>query len=337
MKIEVNGQTYASWLDMKGKVKHELLSFLEEWFDEKDYVIGHTSGSTGLPKEIRLSKEDMKASARMTNAFLGIHTGSVLLLCLSTSYIAGKMMVIRALEADADLLIGEVSSRPLEGIRKRIDLAALVPMQVEETFRHSDDAAVWGNIRQVLIGGASVSSVLEEKLQQLPTRCFATYGMTETVSHIALRRLGEQEYYFALGEVSFSLDDRGCLIIDAPHLQARRFVTNDLVEWKDERHFKWLGRYDHAINSGGIKFLPEQIEHKIASCLSRRYFITALPDERLGQCITIVLEGSPENKAYEADLLGELRRVLTPYEMPKRIVYLASFRETSSGKVIRQL
>lgn len=337
MRIHVNGQVYGSWLDMKGRIQHELLSFLKEWFDDKNYVIGHTSGSTGLPKEIRLYKEDMKSSARITNAFLGIGHGSVLLLSLSMSYIAGKMMVVRALEADADLFVGEVSSRPLRGIKERIDLAALVPMQVEESFKYSEDQAVLAGIRQILIGGAPVSPALERKIQKLQAVCYATYGMTETVSHVALRRLGEQTCYFALGEVSFTSDDRGCLIIEAPHLQARRFVTNDLVERIDERHFKWLGRYDYAINSGGIKFLPEQIEHKIASCISCRYFITALPDERLGECIALVLEGNRRSESYETELLGNLRRVLTPYEMPKKILYLSSFHETLSGKVVREI
>lgn len=340
MRVRWNGTFYASWTELKGQTDESFTAFLEEWFDEKPWVIGHTSGSTGTPKEVRLLKEDMKASARLTNDFLGIGPHSVLLLCLSASYIAGKMMIVRALEAGAELIVGEVSSRPLKNIPgggRPIDLAAMVPMQVEESFKHSEDRAILAGIRQILIGGAPVSPALEQKIQNLTVVCYATYGMTETVSHVALRRLGEQSCYFALGEVSFSSDDRGCLIVEAPHLQARRFVTNDLVERIDERHFKWLGRYDYAINSGGMKFLPEQIEHKIGSCISCRYFITALPDERLGERIVLVIEGDYPGKESSAAILDRLKPYLTPYEMPKTVFYCPEFRETASGKVIRDL
>lgn len=324
--------------DLRNFPEGEVLEFLKEWFDEKEYVCGHTSGSTGKPKEIRLYKADMRISARMTNEFFGINGDSVLLLCLSASYIAGKMMVVRALEAGAELLVCDVSSKPLSRLAgdKRIDLAAMVPLQVEASLKVPEDRAVLGTIRHLLIGGAPVSSALERQLQAVPAECYATYGMTETVSHVALRKLNVSEVYSALGEVTFSLDERGCLVIHAPHLQGREFVTNDLVERLDSRHFKWLGRYDHVINSGGLKFFPEVIEAKLCGCISCRYFITSLPDGRLGQKMVLVLEGEREEEG-ERQLLEAVRKVLDPYEFPREVIYLPRFYETASGKVLRTL
>lgn len=338
MKIRLNGHIFSSLAEVRNSIKGEVPDFLEEWLNEKSYVIGHTSGSTGEPKEIRLNKEDMRASARITNEFLGIDSHSVLFICLSVSYIAGKMMVVRALEAGAELFLGEVVSRPLrERPGMKIDLAAMVPMQVEECLKYPEEKLVLAEIRQLLVGGAPVSPELERGLKDIPTACYATYGMTETVSHVALRRMNEEENYFALGKVTFSTDKRGCLIIRTPHLLAGEFITNDLVELIDERHFKWLGRYDNVINSGGVKFFPEMIEAKIAACISRRYFITARPDERLGQRIVLVLEGKPQEEVEKMQLFHELRLRLTPYEMPKEILYLPYFFETTSGKMIRRL
>ncbi|MDE5612454.1 MAG: AMP-binding protein [Odoribacter sp.] len=338
MMYVVQTGRFKTLADLQGVPEGEVLSFLKEWFDEKDYVCGHTSGSTGTPKEIRLGKTDMRASARITNDFLGIGKDSVLLLCLSVSYIAGKMLVVRALEAGAKLVVCDVSSRPLGDLAYagQVDLAAMVPMQVEESLKHPEDEAKLCVIRQLLIGGAPVSDMLEKRLQSLPVSCYATYGMTETVSHVALRRLNVSDVYFALGEVSFSLDDRNCLVVHAPHLQAREFVTNDLAELVDSRHFKWVGRYDHVINSGGIKFSPEVLESKIGACISSRYFITSLPDERLGQRIVLAVEGERQEER-ERQWLATLRKVLTAYELPREIVYLARFEETASGKVIRRL
>lgn len=317
----------------------ELLDFLQEWFDEKPYVTGRTSGSTGKPKEIRLDKEDMRASARMTNRFFGINGDSVLLLCLSVSYIAGKMMVVRALEAGADLWAIPANSHPLRDVEWRdgqaVDLAAMVPMQVEVSLQERKEAELFGCVRQLLIGGAPVSERLEHQLERLPTVSYATYGMTETVSHVALRKIGWGMEYFALENVRFEQDERGCLLIDAPHLQQRHFVTNDIVDLLDEQHFRWLGRWDHVIISGGLKFFPEVIEQKISRFFNGRFFIASRPDERLGERIVLVVEGK---LPMAFDLLKEqLDRVLNPYERPREFVVLPHFAETRTGKVIRKL
>ena len=184
---------------------------------------------------------------------------------------------------------------------------------------------------------APVSGRLEEDLKERSGDCYATYGMTETVSHIALRRLNHDPDYFALGEVRFSVDERECLVIHAPHLKARQFITNDRVILKDHRHFEWLGRWDHVINSGGIKFFPEVIEKKIAAYIPERFFITSVADRRLGQKMVLVIEKVEPGRQFTEQLLKKLTGVLTPYELPKEIIYLSCFQETTSGKVIRKL
>ena len=336
MEVRLNGRVYTCLEQLREQADEELFLFLEEWFDDRSYVPGHTSGSTGAPKEIQLSKADMRASARMTNAFFAIGRESVLLLCLSVSYIAGKMMVVRALEAGAELLTVKVSSHPLritgqeEYVDRRIDLAAMVPMQVVDElpclFLTSLD-----------IEGAPVSVALEERLKKIPTQCYATYGMTETVSHIALKKLNSDPAYFALGEVGFEQDERGCLIIDAPHLQARRFVTNDMVRLHGNKRFEWLGRFDYVINSGGIKLFPELIEQKLVRSIPGRFFITSRPDEVLGESVLLALEGAHWDFVSLQLLLQKIRPLLGRFELPKAFVVSPFFRETTSGKVVRTL
>lgn len=321
---------------MRGSVPDDVISFLQEWCDDNDYVEGHTSGSTGTPKSVRLLKSDMRASARLTNEFLGIDSCSVLLLSLSTTYIAGKMMVVRALEAGASLIAVAPSSTPLRGLSERITLAAMVPMQVSETLRDEEGVRQLSCIECLLVGGAPVDGELEQHLAALPTITYVTYGMTETVSHVALRKVGER-YYTALGNVTFAIDDRSCLVIDAPQLSGRRFITNDIVELCSERQFVWQGRYDHVIMSGGLKFCAEVIEQKISSLLSSRYYITAAPDDRLGQRIVLVVEGEQYDEVAMEELRSSLSAVLSRYEMPREIRFIAHFEETYSGKVKRKL
>ena len=164
--------------------------------------------------------------------------------------------------------------------------------------------------------------------------------MTETVSHIALREInGERKSsaYFALGKVSFSTDERGCLIINTPHLQQQRFITNDIVRLVDTTHFEWLGRHDNVINSGGVKLFPESIEARIASFLSQRFFITAEDDCRLGQKAVLVIESLPWDEAKCLQLLSRLKSCLSPYEVPKNIYFQEHLTETYSGKIVRKI
>lgn len=334
MEIKINNVLYTSLAAMRGEVQEDVVNFLTEWYNDQPDIIGHTSGSTGVPKPISLLKRDMQASARLTNQFLGLDERSTLLLCLSPSYIAGKMMIVRAIEAGAHLIVVSPSSTPLCDINTPITMAAMVPMQVAETLRCADGQKQLANVTQLLVGGAPVDEELERQLVVLPTVTYVTYGMTETVSHVALRRVGETSYT-AIGDVTFTTDNRSCLVIDAPQLSGRRFITNDVVELIDGFRFKWLGRYDNVIMSGGLKFCAEQLEEKIAHLLPERFYITAAPDERLGQHVVLMIEG----QAYTDDRLRQLRedmsQCLTRYEMPRDIRFLERFQETSSGKVKR--
>lgn len=314
----------------------ELFDFLRQWADDRPYVTGRTSGSTGTPKEIRLFKQDMEASARLTNRFFGLGPSSGLLLCLSTSYIAGKMMVVRALLCGGNLITQPPAADPLSGLCETVDLAALVPMQVRQSLQAG--WAGFDRVRQLIIGGAPVGSRLQAELQRLPTACYATYGMTETVSHIALQPLngpGQADRFEALGDVRFEQDERGCLVICAPHLQQQTFVTNDRVRLDDARHFAWLGRHDHIINSGGIKLSPEEIEKKLEALLDLPFYIAPKPDDRLGQQVVLVVESPPWNRAAETALFNRMRQQLSRFEMPREVVYLEKFEKTDSGKLRR--
>ena len=340
INIKLNGIQHKNLETLKNSVDPDITAFLQEWYNSKDHVIGHTSGSTGTPKEIRLLKKDMLTSAHLTNEFFNIRSSSNLLLCLSPNYIAGKMMIVRTILSGANLITVKPSSSPLQNITEDIDFAALVPMQVITSLSSPGTATKLAHVKQIIIGGAAVSPTLEQQLQQIPTVCHGTYGMTETVSHIALRQInGEKRspYYFALGGVTFENDERGCLIINTPHLRQQRFVTNDIVRLVDATHFEWIGRHDNVINSGGIKLFPEKIESRIAPLIPQRFFITAEPDSRLGQKAVLVIESAPWSTTECQKLLGLLKSRLSPYEIPKDIYFQEHFTETYSGKIVRKI
>ena len=340
INIRLNGIQHKNLETLKNKVNPDITTFLQEWYDPKDHVIGHTSGSTGIPKEIRLLKKDMLALARLTNEFFNIRPESNLLLCLSPTYIAGKMMIVRTILSGANLITVKPSSSPLQNIAEDIDFAAMVPMQVETSLSTPETASKLAHIKQIIIGGAAVSPILEQQLQQIPTACYGTYGMTETVSHIALRQINGKEkspYYFALGNVTFEKDERECLIIHAPHLQQQTFITNDIIQLSDTTHFEWLGRHDNVINSGGVKLFPEKIETRIAPLITQRFFITSEQDSRLGQKAVLVIESEPWSETECQKLLAQLRPYLSPYEIPKAIYFQEHFKETYSGKIVRKI
>ena len=313
-------------MELTGYIE-ECSAFASEWNDAgKDFVVAHTSGSTGTPKEIRLSKNDMATSARATNRFFGIDSGSLLHLPLSPSYIAGKMMIVRASVAGCELLAEKPSSSPLADYAGRdITLSAVVPSQIPGLLNGKG----WRKIDNLIIGGAPLSAATERKLQELGVPAYATYGMTETCSHVALRKLGS-ELFRALPDISFSLDERGCLAIDAPQFSFKRVVTNDLAELDGAGAFRWLGRYDNVINSGGIKIIPEAIEERIAPLMGDApFYISSRESERWGTEAVMIVEGetSPVSLAQLKDLLGVI--------CPKEIICEPKFDRTSSSKIIR--
>ena len=308
--------------------------FIGEWHDNKDYIIAHTSGSTGKPKEVRLLKSDMRCSARATNQFFNIGKNSRLMLCLSPDYIAGKMMIVRALEANAELLVESPSNHPLSDYDgSRIDLIAVVPSQALFLANH---VSLLNNVSSMIVGGGEIAPELWEKLAVLPYRIYSTYGMPETCSHVALAKISrEKEPYKALPGVEFAVDDRDCLIIKAPKYSFGKLVTNDIVRLLSPLSFKWIGRYDNVINTGGIKVFPEEVEQKIAHIIPTRFYIGSRKSEKWGNEVVLFMEWDGLSDYQKDIIMADISNILSPIERPKDIIFLEKFQETSSGKIKR--
>jgi o-succinylbenzoate---CoA ligase len=308
----------------------DIQDFLREWLNEKPHILALTSGSTGEPKSILLSKKAMKASAQLTNNFFSLNKNSKALLCLSSRYIAGKMMLVRALEGNYTLFMEEPSSSILNVYTDLIDFAALVPLQVEESFDKLKQIA------SVLVGGASLKTELEKKLQACSSRVFQSFGMTETVSHIALREVNgsnKTRSYHCLPNIEVEKDERNCLRIIAPMLLEEKLQTNDVVELVSPSEFVWKGRVDFVINSGGIKLFPEQIEAKLSDSIDLPFFISSLADDRLGERVILVCESVKHNNALKLSI-ENVFKTLSPYERPKATYFLDSF-EYNNAKLLR--
>lgn len=315
----------------------EVLNFIGEWNSEKTAFTLQTSGSTGQPKSITVSRASMEQSARLTGEFLELRHGQTALLCLPVGFVAGKMMIVRALTLGLNLLVVKPSANPLlhvdDGIT--IDFAALTPMQLTGILSDDDSLQKLVQVRCTIIGGAPLSATLEGQLQWLPYPVYETFGMTETLTHIAMRRLNgtSPSYLFeTLPGISLPSDDRGCLVIHAPHLDEPVVVTNDIVELHGNRSFRWLGRADNVINSGGFKIYPEKIERKIESVMNQRFIITNMPDSKLGEQVALIIEGEEEDTT---TIESKISGLLDSYEKPRIILFMTEFPETASGKVIR--
>ena len=308
----------------------EIQLFLKDWFDDKMYVEVKTSGSTGIPKVIKLQKAHMKNSAKATGTFFNLAEGTRALLCMSPNYIAGKMMLVRALELGWNLDVVEAVSNPLNGIDKVYDFCAMVPLQLYNSLNEID------KVKKLIVGGGVVSKELLVKIQLLPTEIFATYGMTETVTHIAVKKLNNllasSTYYQVLPNVTISMDMRDCLVINAPTISNDKIITNDVVKLISSTEFEWLGRFDSIINSGGIKLIPEQIELKISEILSNRFFVAGIPDSILGEKLVLIVEGE-----FRKDLLKKIKFLnpISKFEIPKEVYFLENFIETTTQKINR--
>jgi O-succinylbenzoic acid--CoA ligase len=310
--------------------------FILEWLNDEPTIIVQTSGSTGKPKNISIRKENMINSALATGEFFQLKPKDKALLCLPCHYIAGKMMVVRAFVLGLDLWMSN-PSEPSKGINNSIDFAAMVPLQVENLLLYNP--IFIHKIKQLIIGGAAVSSSLLAQLQSLKTQCFATYGMTETITHIAIKILNGNEAsddYQLLPNVRIEQDKRDCLIIHAPKITTEKVITNDIVEIISPQKFRWLGRFDNVINSGGIKLFPEQIEQKLNNFISCRYFISSLPDEKLGEKIVLVVEQESMTNEELNTLKSKISSLLGKFEIPKQILFTSLFIETTTGKLKRK-
>lgn len=298
--------------------------FLLDWFDNKPYIEMKTSGSTGTPKIIQVNKQAMVNSAIETGNFFDLRSGDKVLQCLPVKYVAGKMMLIRAIVLGLDLEYVAPSSHPMKGLDGKYDFAAMAPMQAQNSLKELN------NVKKLIIGGAKISASLEKQLMKLPTKVYETYGMTETITHIAAKLVGEK-MFTVLPNVTISYDDRNCLVIQAPKIIAEDIViTNDLVELVNENQFKFLGRIDNVINSGGVKIIPEQVEQKLGEKISKRFFITSKENMELGEKVVLVIEGE------EIEIDNSIFNCLDKYEHPKEILFISKFKETENGKVLRK-
>ncbi|UAM99322.1 AMP-binding protein [Polaribacter litorisediminis] len=334
--FQFNSISFSSSDDLLAYTKvfsEEIHHFLENWFSKSNVIIVQTSGSTGTPKSISLQKKFVINSAKATGAFFDLQENTTALLCLPIQYIAGKLMLIRALTLGWKLDSIESNSNPLKKVEKQYDFSAMVPLQLENSLSKIH------LIKKLIVGGGVVSISLQEKLQTVSTDVFATYGMTETITHIAVKKLNHfaslhgkmmiQSYYQTLPNITIYKDDRNCLVIDAPKVAEEIVFTNDVVELISDRHFKWIGRFDHVINSGGVKLHPEKIEEKLAKIISNRFFVIGIPDEKLGEKLILLIEGNQKEISFESSNL-------TKFEIPKEIYFLDQFVETASGKIQRK-
>lgn len=307
-----------------------------------NFISANTSGTTGRPKAMRIPRRDLVNSARLTAEAFDLHEGDRVLLCLPCAFIAGKMMFVRAMALGLDLHVIDPRGSVIENLgelKDRFRFTAMIPLQLHRAIQENR-ARVEEQFDTILLGGGPVSTALEEDLQGLRTMVFQGYGSTETVTHAALRRLNgpaSSETYHALGKVNFSSDERGCLVVNTPHLRTKQHITNDLVELIDDTHFRWLGRYDNVILSGGKKIYPEQLEAKTAGVIPFPHFFMAFPDDRLGEAVALVLETDRGAEEILDEVLTTLFSVLSDHELPRRVTALRSFLRTGSGKVVRRL
>jgi O-succinylbenzoic acid--CoA ligase len=312
----------------------DLKRFLADWYSDQSYIWVQTSGSTGTPKKMKVSKHAMMASARRTLKFFGLRAGMSALLCLPVSYIAGKMMVVRALVGELDLVSIEPSGHPLSSVSEAIDFAAFTSMQMINEIQSAGSHLSY--LKKVIIGGGKVSEELDRQLQGQLFEAYETYGMTESLSHIALRCINgvnRQTAFEPLDGVKIQADDRGCLVATVDGITDEPIVTNDLLELRHDGSFIILGREDNVINSGGIKILPERVEMKIQHLFSQSILIASLPHEKLGQQIILVVEGeiADSEGLYEA-----IMNNVGKYERPAHIYTVPVFPRTTSGKIIRR-
>ncbi len=310
--------------------QQQLGLFLLDWLDNKDYIKVKTSGSTGKPKMLKIKKQAMINSAITTGDFFDLTPGKKVLNCLPSNFIAGKMMMVRAIVLGLEVDMVVPSALPRIDYEKDYDFCAFTPMQLKNFAKYLK------SIKTVIVGGGRVSNHIKSLIKDKKPQVYETYGMTETVSHIAVKKLNNfvgddtDKYFTTLPGINISKDDRGCLVIDAPKLSDDTIVTNDLVEIYSDNQFEWIGRFDNMINTGGIKVFPEKIEEKLQDKMDgRQFFIYGIEDDTLGEKIIMVIEGS------EKDIDDTLFDALDKFEKPKDIFFSRKFKETASGKIHR--
>ncbi len=308
--------------------------FISEWISDEDTIEVRTSGTTGAPRKYKVTKNAMLISARKTISFFNLKPGNKALLCLSPHYIAGKLMIVRSFAGKLDLLPVKPSSMPLEGITYDIHFAAMVPMQVQNQI--DKNANSFNKLKTLIIGGGEVSPALKEKLQHITTEVWETYGMTETLTHVALKKINgkdKSDWFSPLEGVKISKTGDSRLVVFVKGITENKLVTNDITEFKDEDHFSIPGRADDAINTGGIKVMPQNIEKKLEGAINASFVISSVPDKVLGEKIVLVIEGKGlPTQNISTSFFNDLEF----FERPKEIIVLETIPRTETGKIKRK-
>lgn len=335
----------------------KVLKFKDLWESGQEEFTIQTSGSTGIPKQIVLHRKQMIASAKMTAKAFDLQEGDTAFCCLNIDYIAGMMMLVRAFEIGMDLIVVEPSSNPFVGIEKHLYLLnsnrghnffAFVPLQIQTIL---DETPALGEIlnsaKAIIIGGAAVSETILEKIQKIYRPIYATYGMTETITHIAIRRLNgaeKDDFFNTLDGVDIKLNENNCLMIKSKAIGNEWIITNDVAEIINGSSFVLHGRIDNIINSGGVKIQLEKIE-KVGEPILRklqlfdRYFVYSLPDKKLGERLILVIENKTKSElmsvvdAMKIDIIKAFKEILPKFEVPKEVFFVEKMIETPTGKI----
>lgn len=341
-----------TWLSVKGKriainstqslnptseFEKNAFEFIQQWQKGQQSFELNTSGSTGTPKPIVIHRDQMIASANATIKALALKTDENALLCMNSAFIGGKMMIVRALIHKMNLVLVEPVGDPLNELTDEVQFTAMVPLQVYNSLQNEGSYEKLMKFRTLLIGGGAVDRRLQDKIQKLETKVYSSYGMTETVSHIALKQLNgieKDKSFRVLDGIKINTDDRDCLIINGSVTRNKDITTNDIVEIKGHNSFEWIGRADNVINTGGIKIQSEVLEAKIQSLLTKKglnnaFFVIGKSDEKLGQRIELFIEA---DKVIEG-IKETLEAGLNKFERPKQINYREQFALTPTGKI----
>ncbi len=320
--------------------EREIWQFVLDWLNPAiNSIRVSTSGSTGSPKVISHSKQAMLESATLTCRALQMHKGDTALLCLPITKIGGMMMLVRSVFCRLDLYCIKPSVTPLQQLsaETKLNFAAFTPMQLHSATKNYGQFKLAESIDKIILGGEAISAEVLQLVTRLENAVYATFGMTETISHIALKRLNginPDKHFKVLGDVKIATGDENRLVIEAPGLGQPYLVTNDVVEVISTTEFDWLGRTDNVINSGGVKIHPEEIEQQLQPNIQPAFFIGQVPDVRTGQKLVLAIEMTVLS---ESDMkeLSEIFAKLEKLQRPKSVLLINRFVRTPNGKIKR--
>ena len=314
-------------IQLKEELHVKVETFCQQWENGLPISI-LTSGSTGKPKEIMFTKEQFILSAKKTIAFFNLNENTKGLLCLSPDTIGGKMMMVRAIVGNYSLFITNPSLDPFEHLDEQIDFVALVPAQVSHILKNPSSLSKLKLVKHILIGGAEITKVLCEQLKHHGIKAYQSYGMTETISQVALREIGLNTEYHALPGIHFT-QEQNCLTIHYPEINSKPIQTTDQVVLMDDQRFIWKGRADFVINSGGKKIHPEELELRLSSYISGRFFLSSIPHPIWGEALVLLTEHP--TSLDKTTLSAEFRA----HEIPK-FTQTVPMILTESGKIQRE-